>query len=93
MTTMIALHETENGERWAKAWHKGEGSRHEMFDKIGVKCRTFRDPNNHNSTGAILEIPDMVAFENFMASDEAKKAMAEDGVKVESLRMLVEFTS
>jgi quinol monooxygenase YgiN len=63
-----------------------------MFDKIGVKCRTFRDPNNNNSTGVIAEITDMAAFENFMASDEVKKAMAEDGLKVESLRMLVEFT-
>ncbi len=92
MSTMIIFHETENGEHWAKAWHNGEGSRHGMFDKISVKCRNFRDPNNHNSTGVILEIPDMAAFENFMASDEAKKAMAEDGLKVESLRMLVEFT-
>ena len=91
MTTMIAFHETENGEHWAKAWHNGEGSRHEMFDKIGVKCRNFRDPNNHNSTGVLLEIPDMAEFENFMTSDEVKKAMEEDGLKVESLRILVEF--
>ncbi len=34
----------------------------------------------------------MAAFENFMASAEVKKAMAEDGLKVESLRMLLEFT-
>jgi len=91
MTMMIIFHETENGENWAKAWHKGEGSRHEMFDEIGVKCRTFRDPNNHNSTGVLVEIPDMAAFENFMASAEVKKAMAEDGLKIESMRTLVEF--
>jgi len=91
MTTMIVFHETENGEHWAKAWQKGEGSRHEMFDEIGVKCRTFRDPNNHNSTGVLVEIPDMAAFENFMASAEVKKAMAEDGLKIQSMRTLVEF--
>ena len=92
MPTIIVFHEVEDGEIWAKAWRKGAGSRHEMFDKIGIKCRTFRDPNDHNSTGVMAEVPDMKKFEELLASDEGQKAMAEDGVKVESLRMLVEFT-
>lgn len=81
MSTMIIFHETEDGEHWAKAWQKGKGSQHQMFDKIGVKCRTFRDPNHHNSTGAVLEV---AALKNFMASEEIKKAMAEDGLKLKS---------
>jgi hypothetical protein len=92
MTTMIAFHEVEDGERWAKAWQKGAGSRHEMFAKIGVAARNFRDPENPNSTGVLLEVPDMEKFQALMDSDEAKQAMAEDGLKVETLRMLVEFT-
>ena len=92
MPTMIIFHETENGEHWAKAWHNGDGSRHEMFDKIGVKCRTFRDPNNHNSTGVMAEVPDIKVFEELLASDEGRKAMAEDGLKVETMRVLTEFT-
>jgi len=32
------------------------------------------------------------AFQSFMASDEAKKAMAEDRLKVETIRILTEFT-
>ena len=91
MTTIIAFHETENGEHWAKAWHEGAGSRHEMFNKVGVKCRTFRDPNNLNSMGVLAEVSDMKAFEEFMASDEGQKAMAEDGLKVETMRVLTEF--
>jgi len=91
MTTMMIVHETENGEHWAKSWQKGEGSRHEMFGEIGVKCRIFRDPNNPDFTGVLAEIPDMTEFENFLATDEAKKAMAEDGLKVESMRTLIEF--
>ncbi len=92
MTTAIVLHEVDNGEIWANAWRKGAGSRHEMFGKIGVKARTFRDPKDINVTGLILEIPDMEAFQNLLASADGQKAMAEDGLKVETLRVLVEFT-
>lgn len=34
----------------------------------------------------------MAAFEKFLVSDKGKKAMAEDGLKVESMWMLAEFT-
>jgi len=92
MTTAIIFHDVKNGENWAEAWRKGRGSRHELFAKIGVKARTFRDPTNPDLTGVMLEIPDVAKFHAFMQSDEAKKAMADDGVKVETLKMLVEFT-
>ncbi|MEJ2557175.1 MAG: hypothetical protein P8186_13285 [Anaerolineae bacterium] len=93
MTTVIAFHEVEDGERWAKAWQKGPGSRHEMLAETGVtSARTFRDPENPNSTGLIFEVSDMEKFQAALASDEMKQAMAEDGLKVETLRMLVEFT-
>lgn len=92
MTTLFGFHEVEDGEHWAKAWRKGPGSRHEMFAKIGVTARNFRDPNNPNSVGVLFEVPDMEKFNTFMASDEAKQAMAEDRLKVETLRILNEFT-
>jgi hypothetical protein len=62
-----------------------------MFAQIGVTARCFRDPKNPNSTGLILEVPDMERFETFMASDEAKKSMAEDGLKPETMRVLGGF--
>lgn len=92
MTTMIIFHEVKNGEKWAKAWKKGRGSRHEMFGKLGIKARTFRDPKNPSSTGILADIPDVAAFEALLASPDGKKAMAEDGLKVETMRVLVEFT-
>jgi hypothetical protein len=63
-----------------------------MFGKIGVKCRSFRDPDNPNATGVMAEIPDMTAFQELLKSAEGQKAMKEDGLKVETMRMLVEFT-
>lgn len=92
MTTAIVMHEVENGEVWANAWRKRAGSRHEMFGKVGVKARTFRDPQNHNATGLILEISDMEAFQELLNSADGKKAMEEDGLKVETMRLLLEFT-
>jgi len=78
--------------QWAKAWQKRIESRHEMFAKIGVTARTFRDPDNPDSTGLILDVPNMEQYQTFMASDEAKKAMEEDRLKVQTLRILGEFT-
>jgi len=93
MATLIVFHEVEDGELWASAWKKGPGSSHEMFEKIGVTARNFRDPNNPNSTGLIMEVPDMEKFQSFMESDEVKKAMGEDRLKIDTFRMLAEFTS
>lgn len=92
MTTAIVFHEVENGDVWAKAWRKGAGSRHEMFGKLGITARNFRDPENHNSTGLILEVPDVAQFKAFLATDEGKTAMREDGIKVDTLRLLTEFS-
>lgn len=93
MPTMIVFHEVEDGERWARAWRKGTaGNRHEMFDRIGTRVRTFRDPENPRLTGALVDVEDMGRFEAFMASDEAARAMEEDGLKTDTMRILREFT-
>jgi hypothetical protein len=92
MPTLIAFHEVGDGDHWVRAWHGGVGSRQEMFGRIGVTARTFRDPQNTNVTGLIFEVPDMDRFQSFMASDEVARAMAEDRLKVETVRVLGEIT-
>ncbi len=92
MTTLIAFHEVEDGDHWASAWHGGAGSRQEMFGQIGVTARTFRDPERPNVTGLIFEVPDMDRFQSFMASEEVARAMEEDRLKVETVRVLSEIT-
>ena len=92
MTTLIMFHEVENAENWANSWKKGEGIKHKLFGKIGVKVRTFQDPNNPNMTGGILEVPNMKAFEELLATEEIQKATVADGMKMETLRGLSEFT-
>jgi hypothetical protein len=92
MTTLIAFHEVEDGDHWARAWHAGAGSRQEMFGRIGVTARTFRDAERPNVTGLILEVPDMDRFQSFMATEDVARAMAEDRLKVETVRVLSEIT-
>lgn len=92
MTTLVGIHEVEDGTVWAKAWHKGPGSRHEMFAKLDIKARTFRDPSNPKLVGVLFDVPDIAKFKAFLSSEEGKKAMKEDGVKVDTLRIVNEFT-
>jgi hypothetical protein len=92
MPTLIVFHEVGDGDHWTRAWHAGAGSRQEMFSQIGVTARTFRDPEHPNVTGLILEVPDMDRFQSFMASDEVARAMAEDRLTVETVRVLGEIT-
>jgi len=63
-----------------------------LVAKLGGTARNFRDPENPNLVGLIFEVPDVQALAIFMKSAEVAKAMAEDGVKPETLRMAVEFT-
>jgi len=91
MTTIMIMHEVKDGAHWAKSWKKGPGSRHEMFAELGANARTFRDESNPNLTGLIVDVPDMDKLMAMMNTDEGKKAMAEDGLKVETIRILSEF--
>jgi hypothetical protein len=92
MPTLIAFHEVGDGDHWARAWHGGVGSRQEMFGQIGVTARTFRDPQNPNLTGLIFNVPDMDRSQSFLASDEVARAMAEDRLNVDTVRVLGEIT-
>ena len=92
MTTVMIFHEVKDGDVWANAWKKGPGSRHELFAKYGVKARTFKDASNPNQTGILAEIPNMDEFMSMLETDEGKKAMAEDGLKQETIKILTEFT-
>ena len=92
MATVVASFEVEDGERWARAWKKGTpGNRHGQFAQL-LTARTFRDPENPNSVGVIIETADAEEWRASLASDEAKKAMAEDGLKLDTMRVLFEFT-
>ena len=91
MTTVSISHEVKDPVKWANAWKKGPNSRHELFANEGMKTRTFKDPMKPNMCGVVVEVPDMKKFDELMSSDLAKKSMAEDGIKQETVRILTEF--
>ncbi|MEB3263859.1 MAG: hypothetical protein VKJ66_05760 [Synechococcus sp.] len=92
MTVAIIFHEVHDGAAWARAWSQGPGSRHELFGRLGLQCRTFRDPSDPNSTGVMATIPDLAAFHALQQSEEGQQAIREDSLQVETMRLLSEFS-
>ena len=84
MTTIIATHEVNDVKHWLAS-----PRRKEVFEPMGVTVKTFVDPDGSNRVGLVADVPDMAAFQNFMKSKPAADAMKHDGVRPETLRILV----
>jgi uncharacterized protein (TIGR02246 family) len=89
-THVVIIHEVEDGERWLSAW-RGEDSRHELFEANGAAhVHTVQDPGNPNLTGLIINVTDMERMNAMLASDEGQAAALEDGVKPETMQVLLQ---
>ncbi len=55
-----------------------------------MTARTFTDPEKTNRVGLIVEAPDADTFRRALESKEAAEAMKYDGVRPETVVMLVE---
>lgn len=51
--------------------------------------REFVDPENPSRVAVLMEVPDMDALAGAMQTDDAAKVIREDGVRAETLVMLV----
>ena len=85
MPTVIAYHDVDDRDQWLAS-----GKREEFFGPLGVTVRTFIDPENPSRVGLVAEVPDMDAFQAAMQSQEAADAMKHDGVRADTLVVLVE---
>ncbi len=85
MATVIAFHEVDDVDHWLSTPTRGE-----VFGPLGITIRTFVDPDKSNRVGLIAEVPDMDAFREMMASEAGADAMKTDGVRPETLVVLVE---
>lgn len=85
MPTVIAYHEIDDSEHWLAS-----PKREEIFGPLGITVRTFLDPGNPNRAAVLAEVPDMSAFQEVMQSEAAADAMAHDGVRADTLIVLVE---
>ena len=87
MATLVVFHEVGRRRPLDGVTQAGRSS----FGPMGIKVRTFRDPEGSNRVGVIFDgIDDMEAFEKGMETDEAAEAMKYDGVRPETLLVLVE---
>ncbi len=85
MPTLIAFHEVEDVAHWLAS-----PKRREVFGSVALNIRTFVDPQNPNRVGLLMEVADMDAFQAVMDSEAGAAAMKYDGVRPETVVVLVE---
>jgi hypothetical protein len=85
MPTMLVIHEVEDIDHWLKS-----PKREEVFGPIGYTVRTFVDPTDAHRVGLIVEGPALDVFQEFMKTDAAADAMRHDGVRPDTVRVLLE---
>ena len=84
MATMMVFHEVDDVDHWLAS-----PKRDEVFGPRGMTVRTFRDPDGSNRVGLMVE-GDTSGFEEMLQTDEAAAAMKHDGVRPETVVVLVE---
>jgi hypothetical protein len=85
MPTLMLFHEVDDFGHWLAS-----PRREEFFGPMGMTARTFIDPEKTSRVGLILEVPDMDTFQRALQSEEAAEAMRFDGVRPDTLVVLVE---
>jgi hypothetical protein len=85
MPTMLVVHEVEDVDHWLKS-----PKREEVFGPLGYTARTFVDPTDAHRVGLIVEGPGLDVFEEFMKTDAAADAMRHDGVRPDTVRVLLQ---
>lgn len=85
MPTVMLFHEVDDVSHWLSS-----PRRDEFFAPMGITARTFVDPENTSKVGLIVDVPDMGTFRQALESQDAAEAMRFDGVRPETIMMLVE---
>jgi hypothetical protein len=85
METLLVFHDVDDVDHWLAS-----PKRDEFFGPLGMKARTFRDPEGSNRVGLLVEVPSIEAWQEALQSDAAAEAMKHDGVRPETVVGLVE---
>jgi ketosteroid isomerase-like protein len=89
-STVIYTHEVEDPEVWLAAW-RGPESRHGLFAQSGApSVRVFQSPGEPNLTGLLVQATNLEALQAMIASPEGLAAAAEDTVRGDTVKMLLE---
>jgi hypothetical protein len=85
MTTLLIVHEVDDVDHWLTS-----PRREEVFGPHGFTVRTFTDPTNPNRVGLIVDGPSLGRLQELLQTEEGIDAMKYDGVRPETLVVLVE---
>lgn len=85
MPKMIATHEVDDVAHWLAS-----PKREEVFKGVARNICTFVQPDAPNRVGLTMEVDDMAAFDAVMRSEAGAAAMKYDGVRPETVVVLIE---
>lgn len=86
MPTIIARHDVDDAERWLSS-----PRRRELFGALGITdIREFTNPLNPAQVALMLDVPDLDVLVAALGTEELAAAMKHDGVRSETLVLLVE---
>ncbi|MBA2349539.1 MAG: hypothetical protein H0V81_14730 [Solirubrobacterales bacterium] len=86
MPTIIAHHDVDDTEHWLAS-----PKRDEVFGPLGItNIRTFTNPANPTQVALLADVPDLDALTALLESEGGAAAMKDDGVRPETVVLLVE---
>jgi hypothetical protein len=85
MPKLIATHEVDDVAHWLAS-----PKRAEVMGAFATDIRTYVDPSRPNFVGLSADISDMDAFQALMESEVGAEAMKHDGVRPETMAILIE---
>ena len=85
MPRIITTHEVEDVAPWLKST-----KRQEVFAGVAENICTYVNPDDPNSVGLTMDVADMAAFDAVLKSEAGAAAMKHDGVRPETIVLLIE---
>lgn len=85
MPRVIATHEVDDVTHWLAS-----PKREEVFASVATNICTYVHPSAPNRVGLTMDVADMAAFDAVMQSEAGAAAMKYDGVRPETVVVLIE---
>ena len=85
MTTLVITHDVDVVAHWLAS-----PKREELFAPLGISARPCVDSDRSNHVGLVVEVPDIDMLQQVLASAEAAAAMKHDGVRADTLHIMVQ---
>ena len=85
MTSVVVFAEVDDVDTWLKATE-----RQRLLEPNGITGQCLTDSAGSSRVALLLEVPDMAAFEQLAASQEAVTAQLAEGVRPDTIVILVQ---